>query len=381
MKKRRLLILIPVVLVGGFLAYRGLQKEREIPGVVRVSGNIEVTQVELAFKVPGRLAERPADEGDVLKAGQVVGRLDDSDLAQDLAAQEANLKAAKAALDELLAGSRVEDIETAKAAVRQAASVLADLEAGSRPQEIAAAEARLQQAEAALVYAKSEYERLKKLVSEQIVAQRDFDQADSNYRQARDAASVARENLRLLKAGARKDQVAQARAALEQARQRLRLLENGPRPETIAQARARVEQAGAAAALSRTRLSYATCATPIAGVVLSENAEPGEYLSAGTPVVTVAGLQKVYLRAFIAETDLGRVKVGQAVRVKTDTYPGKVYPGRVSFIASEAEFTPKNVQTEKERVKLVYRVKIDLDNPRMELKPGMPADAQILTGK
>jgi HlyD family secretion protein len=94
--------------------------------------------------------------------------------------------------------------------------------------------------------------------------------------------------------------------------------------------------------------------------------------------VTVADLANVWVRAYINETDLGRVKVGQRVRVTTDTYPGKVYEGHISFIASEAEFTPKNVQTQKERVKLVYRIKIDIPNPKMELKPGMPADAEIL---
>jgi len=113
--------------------------------------------------------------------------------------------------------------------------------------------------------------------------------------------------------------------------------------------------------------------------VLSENIEPGEFVAAGTPVVTVAELAHVWLRAFINETDLGRVKVGQTARITTDTYPGKSYEGRLSFLSSQAEFTPRNVQTAEERVKLVYRVKIDLPNPDMELKPGMPADAEVLT--
>ena len=130
--------------------------------------------------------------------------------------------------------------------------------------------------------------------------------------------------------------------------------------------------------MAETRLGYATLASPLSGVVLSKNVEPGEFVAAGTPLVTVGDLENVWLRAYINETDLGRVKVGQRVRVTADTYPGKRYEGRVSFIASQAEFTPKNVQTEKERVKLVYRVKVDIRNPNMELKPGMPADAEIL---
>ncbi len=131
-------------------------------------------------------------------------------------------------------------------------------------------------------------------------------------------------------------------------------------------------------AQANTRLGYTTLLSPVAGLVMAKNIEPGEQVAAGTPVVTVGELDSVWVRAYINETDLGRVKVGQKARVTTDTWPGKVYDGIVTFISTEAEFTPKNVQTEKERVKLVYRVKITIPNPNMELKPGMPADADIL---
>jgi HlyD family secretion protein len=188
----------------------------------------------------------------------------------------------------------------------------------------------------------------------------------------------AEERLKLLKEGPRKEQIEQARAALMQAKETLILVKKGPRKETIDQARARLDQANQALAMAETQLGYATLVSPISGVVLSKNVEPGEYVAPGTPVVTIGNLDNVWLRAYINETDLGRVKVGQRVRVTTDTYPGKVYEGYISFIASQAEFTPKNVQTEKERVKLVYRIKIDIPNPNMELKPGMPADADIL---
>jgi len=144
-------------------------------------------------------------------------------------------------------------------------------------------------------------------------------------------------------------------------------------------AEARVKESGAALALAETRLGYAALTSPVAGVVLSKAIESGEYVFPGTTVVTIGNLEQVWIRAYIHETDLGRVKVGQAARVMTDTYPGKIYAGKVAFISPEAEFTPKNVQTAKERVKLVYRIKIDVANPAMELKPGMPADAEIRT--
>ena len=183
-----------------------------------------------------------------------------------------------------------------------------------------------------------------------------------------------------MREGPRKEAIEQARAAWLQAQQRYELVRKGPRKETIEQARARAEQARQALAVAETRLSYTTLSSPLTGVVLSKNIEPGEYVAAGTPIVTVGDLEHPWLRAYINETDLGRVKVGQRVRVTADTFPGKAYEGHVSFISSQAEFTPKSVQTEKERVKLVYRIKVEIANPNMELKPGMPADAEILLG-
>jgi HlyD family secretion protein len=166
-------------------------------------------------------------------------------------------------------------------------------------------------------------------------------------------------------------------AAVREAEQRLKLSKAGPRPDAVRQSRARVDASAAGRALAETRLSQAVLTSPMTGVVLSKHAEPGEMLSAGAPVVTVARMDEVWLRGYIPETELGRVKLGQQARVSIDTWPGRVFEGRVSFISPEAEFTPKNVQTEKERVKLVYRIKITLPNPKAELKPGMPADAVL----
>jgi HlyD family secretion protein len=117
--------------------------------------------------------------------------------------------------------------------------------------------------------------------------------------------------------------------------------------------------------------------SPIDGVVLVKSADPGEVLAAGTAIVTVGDIDHPWLRAYINETNLGKIKLGTKAKVTTDSHPGKIYTGKISFIASEAEFTPKQIQTQEERVKLVYRIKIDLDNPQRELKSNMPADAEI----
>ncbi|MCL4848832.1 MAG: HlyD family efflux transporter periplasmic adaptor subunit [Acidobacteria bacterium] len=324
--KKRLLALVAVVVVGAAAVFYA--RWQPTPPVDRlvVSGNIEVTEARASFKTGGRVEARLVSEGAVVQAGQTVARLDRVELAQQVALQQAE--------------------------VHGAAADLAELEAGSRPEEISQGEAALARARAEEERWRAEAARQAALYEQDIVSARE-----------REAAQAALEV---------------ARALVRDAEERLTLLRKGPRHERIAQARARLERARQALGLSQTRLDDAMLVAPISGIVLSEHVEPGEYVSPGTPVVTIGALADVWLRAYIDQPDLGRVKVGQRARLTTDTYPDKVYDGVVSFLASEAEFTPKNVQTQKERVKLVYRIKVDVPNPSFELKPGMPADAEIL---
>jgi HlyD family secretion protein len=325
--KPRLLILLPLVVAAVFLGFRAVR--RAAPGdtgVIRVSGNIEVTDTQVSFRIPGLVVRRLVSEGESVTNGQVVARLDETELAQEAAMRRAEAAAAEA--------------------------VLAELEAGTRPEEIAQAAAALEGARTEARRLKSEYVRQQELFGEEVIAPREYEAAQAG---AEAAAARTRE-----------------------AEARLTLLENGPRAETIRAARSRLEQAQHALALAETRLGYAVLRAPLAGVVLAEGVEEGEYVMPGTPVVTIGDLDNAWLRAYLNETDLGRVAIGQPVQVTTDTYPDKVYEGRLSFLASEAEFTPKNVQTAKERVKLVYRIKVDIPNPDQELKPGMPADADII---
>jgi HlyD family secretion protein len=324
MKKIGVFLVIGLIAAGviGWYFFTRPQGEKNS---LTVSGNIEVTEVQVSFKIPGRVARRLVDEGETVQKGQVIARLEDTDLTQEIDIRKGELGAAQAALAELLAGSR--------------------------PQEIAVARAVVESAKAQVEEAENNYQRIRKLLDRKLVSQQDFDSAEAR--------------------------TLVARARRKEAEEHLKLAVEGPRKETIQQARARTDQAKAALALAQTRLSYTTVYAPLAGVVLSKNIEPGEYVVPGTPIVTVGDLVHVWLRVYINETDLGRVKLGQKARITTDTWPGKTYEGTLSFISSEAEFTPKNVQTQKERVKLVYRVKIDIQNPNMELKPGMPADATI----
>ncbi|MBZ5551172.1 MAG: efflux RND transporter periplasmic adaptor subunit [Acidobacteriia bacterium] len=344
---------------------------------LRVSGNIEVTDVEVSFKIPGRIQERLVDEGDIVAAGAVVARLESRDLGEQVAMRKAETQAAAAFLTQLQAGSRPEEIVQAEAMMRQSQARLDELLHGSRAQEIAAAQAAVTRTRADAERARLDYDRYARLFEKVNVSAQQYDAAKAGFEMAQARQREAEEQLKLVQEGPRKEQIEQAREALVQAKERYALVRKGPRQEEIDQARARLEQARQALAVTETQFGYAVLTAPMPGVVLSKNVEPGEMVAPGTPVVTIGNLEKVWVRAYINETDLGRVKVGQPATVTTDTYPGKQYTGHVSFIASKAEFTPKNVQTEKERVKLVYRIKIDILNPQMELKPGMPADASI----
>ena len=322
----RLKVLIPVLIIaltaGSFFFYF---KKQADPNQVRVSGNIETTTIGVGFKIAGHVSERLVDEGFNVKKGQLIAKLETADIELDVANARAQLLASQA--------------------------TLAQLTNGSRPQDVMAAKAVFRSAEADRNNAAAEYRRIQQLFAQNAISTQDRDRSRTAY-----ATSSAR---------------------AEQAAQQLSLVQEGARQEEIDLAAARVEQARQTLKLTQTRLAYAQAASPIDGVVLSKNIEAGEYVSPGTPVVTVGVLDQLWLKAYIAENDLGRVKLGQKVAVTTDTYPNKIYNGSIGFIASEAEFTPKNIQTAEERVKLVYRIKIMIENTARELKPGMPADAVI----
>jgi HlyD family secretion protein len=372
-----LIILLVAIAVFSYL-HNGSSNDLD---AIRLSGNIEVTEAELSFMIAGWVEDRPVDEGETIRAGQVVAWLESTELKREVALHKAEVQTAQAALAELVAGSRQEDIAQSQAAVKRCQAVLSELLNGSRPEEIAAAKAAVQQAKVEVDRLKRDYGRQQKLYQGDVISAREYDATQTSYEAAQARLQESGEHLKLVQKGPRKEQIEQAREALNEAKQRLTLLKNGPRKETIDQSSARLKQAQESLALAQTHLDYATLVSPLSGVILSKAIEPGEHVVPGTPVITVGDLTKVYLRAYINETDLGRVKVGQKVRVTTDTYPGRVYDGHISFISSEAEFTPKNVQTTQERVKLVYRIKVDIPNPKIELKPGMPADAEILTGQ
>lgn len=325
--KRLLLILLLLVLATGatFRFYSKRFEKRAAETELKLSGNIEAHESLVSFKVPGRIIVLPVDEGMSMKAGDLLARLDSDDYRQQVDVDEATTRVRDRQLELGLAGSRIQEIEAAR-------------------QSIVDAQADLDQKKKDF----ARYEALYKL--------------DEITGQVRDQAATA---------------VTRAQATLDRAEQIYDELVEGTRKEELDVDRANVRQAHQNLEMSRIRLGYTVLRAPFNGIVLVRQAELGEVTSPGTPIVTLADLDHIWLRVYLPETDLGKVWWGQDVDVRADTYPGKLYHGHVSVISSEAEFTPKSVQTEQERVTLVYRIKVDVENPNYELKPGMPADAYI----
>ena len=284
--------------------------------IIMVSGNIEAHQSVLGFKtVQSRIIELPLNEGQWIKAGQLISRLDDSDYRQQVVMAEAALAVQR----------------------RQLAAAEQNLAAAKKTVESDAADLELAQVEF------SRTTGLTRIGAASVEAR---DQANAVLKKA----NAAIERDRALQAAAER-QIELAMANIRNAEESLKL--------------------------AKIVLDYTVLAAPFDGVITVRQAELGEIMVPGAPVVTLADLDHIWLRAYINETDLGKIRLDQSAAVTTDTYPGKTYRGRVSFISSSAEFTPKSVETHAERVTLVYRIKIDIDNPTHELVPGMPADAVL----
>lgn len=287
------------------------------------SGHIEVTEVRIASKVSGRLAAVPVREGDQVSAGAVIALVDTTDvvLARNVARADREQAAAEYRLR--LNGARREDIGEARA--------------------------NLAQAKADLDGAEKEFARSEALSSDGSITE-----------QRRDEARTRRDL---------------ARGRLEAARERLTRLENGSRSEEIDAAAARLQAAEARLAQVTQQIADAQVIAPTAGRVTERLAEPGEVVPAGTPIALLSQLDAPWLTIYVAEPELPRLSLGQSIEVRSDD--GSVRTGQISFISSEAEFTPRNVQTKSERVKLVFKVKVALENRDGHWKPGMPAEARL----
>lgn len=386
----------------------------ETPGTIEASGTIEAEEIAIASEFGGKVREVLVDEGDEVEAGQVLIQLETDLVESQVGEAEAALGVAQANLDRVQAGARPGERTTAQATLDKAIAARDGAQGAwqdavavrNNPQEledgIDEARTRLEQSQHGVDQARAYAETLR--IQRDEYFQGGDDETKSRYaaldQQVKAAeAGVAISEEQLAGATADLENLLQMRdnpialnakvneakaryedavAAVSVAEANLNALLAKPSPEEVAVAEAQVRQAEAALGMLKVQLEKLTLHSPISGLVSTRSIHEGETASAGATLMTVADLNEVKLTVYIPEDRYGRIQLGQAVDVGVDSFPGKIYRGRVVYIASRAEFTPRNVQTEEERVNTVFAVKILIPNPERDLKPGMPADATIV---
>jgi HlyD family secretion protein len=413
--RRPPLLVIPVVLtvigVAGWiiLGQYGLAPTLSAPtvrtGALAGSGSIEADETTIAAEMGGRIREVLVDDGASVKAGDVLVRLDDSLLVAQIGQAQAAATAARAGLAQVTSGSRPEEVAAARANLAQATAIRDGAQRAwedakrslASPQEldaridgaktqVAVANSQAIQARAALESAKVQRDRDPNVEAnvKQVTAAEDavrVAEASASRAQAQ-MASLQETRANPLAAQAQVDAAEAAYkvslAAADGARARLDAVTAGPTAEQVAVAQAAVKQAESSLVILQVQQGKMTARAPIDGLVTSRTLHAGELASPGAPLLTLADLNNVRQTVYIAEDQIGRVRLGQQVQITVDSFPGRVFSGQVSFVYQQAEFTPKNVQTQKERASTVFGVRVRLANSELKLKPGMPADATFL---
>jgi HlyD family secretion protein len=399
---RRTIILVGLlVVVGGGVLWWWLAHRKSETNELVLYGNVDLRQVQLAFNNSERIAEVLVQEGDRVQEGQVVARLDMSRLKPPVDQAEAQVAAQQQVVDRLNHGSRPEEIDEAREQVAAQQAVVDRLKNGSRPEEIAQAQANLESAKADAANALLRYDRTKNLSTVRLrdqsnvsaVSQEDLDNAKAALDVANAKVTVNKQALDLAVLGPRQEDKAQAKALLEQLKKSLKLAELGPRQEDKAQAKAQLEVNKAQLALLQQQLIDAELKAPTNAairtrllkpgeiappqkpeyMVRTRLLEPGEMSSPQKPVYTLAIINPKWVRAYVSEPDLGKVRPGVVASVAVDSFPGQRFEGWVGFISPVAEFTPKSVQTDELRTSLVYEVRVFVKDPSDNLRLGMPA--------
>src|SRR5215510_6087201 len=325
MKRRLLIGAVAVVLFGAAAAWWWISRAPQNAPLI-LTGNVEVRQVNLGFKVSGRIKDLKVDEGDTITEGQVLAGLEKVYFEDSIAQLKAQRDQAKASLTKL--------------------------EAGNRPEEIAQAEATVAEREATVVNTKIAFDRADELLRRAVGSRKAFDDAQAAHREAEARLNSARQNLRLLRAGYR--------------------------VEDISAARAQLAERDAALQVAERQLADAELVAPSQGVVLSRVREAGAIVAAGETVFVLSLTNPVWVRTYVSEVDLGRIKPGMEVNVKTDTPGAPLLNGRIGFISTTAEFTPKTVETRELRTALVYRIRIIVNDSGQILRQGMPVTVAVL---
>jgi len=360
-------------------------------GVLQASGRIEVTEVNVSSKVTGRVAVLHVDEGADVKAGQLIAELEGEELEAQLRQATAALQSAEARQAQAQITLEVEpttirtQIRQADENLRAAEERLRMLKAGFRTQEVEEGRANLRQAQARLELARLTRDRFRDLLADGAIARQDLDRAESDFQAAEAAVRAASQRLNMLEEGSRAEDIGMAQAerdraaaALEAARANAATL--ALRQQDVRVAEAAVREAQANVRRLETQVAELKVFAPLDATVLTKAVEAGEVVAAGKPLVLLGDLDHPWIKIYVPETQLGKVRLGATARILVDSFPNQPFQGTVSWISDQAEFTPKNVQTAEERVNLVYAVKITIKNAERKLKAGMPADAELDLG-
>ena len=374
----RKLLVVALVLAGAVVAWLLWRQQRVTPLIV--SGFIEAEQIRVGSRVGGRVAEVLVSEGQRVVRDQPLYRIEPYDLEQRLARAEAELAAARAAHAKLAGGYRPQELEQARARRDRLAAALARAQAGPRPGEIHIAEEQLKIAQANLEWVQAEFRYVMSLAKQQTAAQTEIDRVNRQLKSAAAQAAAAEQELALLREGTRKEEIAEARAALAEAQAALELLEAGYQAQDIEEAAARVAAAVAEAEMIRRQMAELTVRSPAECVVEVIDLQAGDLVAPNAPSVSLLDLSSMYVRTYVPAGQLERVRLGQRVPVRVDGIGDRLFTGRVTYIASEAEFTPRNIQTPEERSKQVFRLKVVLEEGQDRLRAGMMGDVLLEQG-
>lgn len=371
MWKRIVGVIVVAVMLGGALWY---SQWRAVPRTV--SGLIDADEIRVGSRVGGRVQQVLVQEGQHVRADDVLVQLDPFDLVERQAQATYQLAAARAAYDERIAGYRAEDIAQAKARRDELAATLEKLVKGPRDQDIAAARADLDLAKARAELAQSTHDRVSEAMSQGAATDAEMDQAVESLKVAQATVVARQEALNQLVEGTRPEDIAAARARLEQVDQQWQQLKNGYRKEEIDQAKASMDAAAAALQVIAKQIDELTIRAPVDSVVEAIDLQPGDLVGPNAPALSLLDLTAPWVRAYIPETELD-LKIGDRLWLSVDAFPDERFIGHVIFIARDAEFTPRNVQTPEERSKQVFRIKVQLDEGLGRLRPGMFADVHL----
>jgi HlyD family secretion protein len=389
----RLLIPLGLIVVAAGFGAQYWWQNRPDETAIQLSGRIESYQSDLGAKVGGRIESIAVREGDRVKAGQVIAKLDDPELSAQLAAAKARVNAAQQGVTQAEL-----QVEVVNSQVQEAQLTLAQAQGDTTGQvsqseaavatanaQLLSAQAQARQAASALELARVDRDRFSTLVAQGAVSQQQFDQAQTQFEAAQDtlaaqqaAAAAAEQQINAAEGALTQSQTSQLNPEIRTAQVNRTQKQQAQAESQIVAANAELAQAKAAQSEIEAQLNNLEIKSPIDGIVLTRMVEPGEVISAGAPVITVVNLENIYLRGYIPEGQVGEVRVGQAAQVFLDSAPAQPLAATVSAIDTEASFTPENIYFKDDRVTQVFGLKLDIDNPGGFAKPGMPADGEIL---